>query len=168
MKIFIINILQYITSLHFNQRWKLFYNRYIFSIYKNLIYRNAIGYTIFLVNTSGVYTNKFDGFPTLEHAKYNWPWEKHGFSKSKPQIVIVWAYDLLIVIANAKWIGNCKRLNNIGESEGFIGIRGRSTTSPWNFLLKTVASRMLPMILFMTSRMPSPNTEWCVIKFIKD
>ena len=127
-KIFIKNLLQYLTSIHFNQRWKLFYNRYIFSIYKNLIYRNAIGYTIFLVNTSGVYTNKFDGFPTLEHAKYNWPWEKHGFSKSKPQIVK----------ANAKRFGNCKRLNGIGESKGFIGIRGRSTTSPWNFPLKIV------------------------------
>ena len=52
---------------------KLFYNRYIFSIYKNLIYRSAIGCTIFLVNPS----NKFDSFPTLEHATYNWPWENY-------------------------------------------------------------------------------------------
>ena len=73
-----------------------------FSIYKNLIYPNAIGCTIFLVNPSRVYTNKFGGFPTLEHATYNWPWEKHGFSKSKTQIIIVWPCDLLIDIANAK------------------------------------------------------------------
>ncbi|GFS81356.1 hypothetical protein TNCV_1225391 [Trichonephila clavipes] len=33
-------------------------------------------------------------------------------------------------IENAERIGNCKRLNDIGESEGIIGIRGRSTTSP--------------------------------------
>ena len=56
---------------------KLFYNRYIFSIYKNLIYRSAIGCTIFFVNPSGVYTNKFDSFPTLEYATYNCTWEKH-------------------------------------------------------------------------------------------
>ncbi|GFY24031.1 integrase catalytic domain-containing protein [Trichonephila clavipes] len=37
---------------------------------------------------------------------------------------------LLAVIANAKRIGNGKRLNGIGETEGIIGIRGRSTTSP--------------------------------------
>ncbi|GFV93973.1 hypothetical protein TNCV_3573261 [Trichonephila clavipes] len=34
------------------------------------------------------------------------------------------------IITNAKRIGNCKRLNGIGESEGIIGIRGTSTTSP--------------------------------------
>ena len=50
-----------------------FYNRYIFSIYKNLIYRSAIGCTTY----SGVYKNKFDSFLTLEHATHNWPWEKH-------------------------------------------------------------------------------------------
>ena len=99
-------------------------------------------------------------FPTLEHATYNWPWEDHGFSKSKPQIVIVSPFGLIIVIANAKRIGNCKRLNCIGESKGFIRISGRSTTSPWNFPLKIVASRMVyPWY---------PNIEWRVIKFIKD
>ena len=127
MKIYIKNLFQYLTSLHFNHRWKLFYSRYIFSFYKTLIYRNAIRCTIVLVNLSGIYTNKSDSFPTQECA-YNWSWEKHGFSKSKPQIVIVWPCDLLIVIANAKRIGNCKRLNGIGESEGFIGFLGRSTT----------------------------------------
>ena len=55
---------------------KLFYNRYIFSIYKNLFYCSVIGCTIFLVNSSGVHTNKFDSFPTLENATYIWPREK--------------------------------------------------------------------------------------------
>lgn len=74
--------------------------------------------------------NKLDGLPTREHATYNWPCEKHGFSRSNPQMDIVWPCDLLIVIANAKRIGNCRRLNGMGESEGIIGIRGRRTTSP--------------------------------------
>ncbi|GFT51337.1 hypothetical protein TNCV_4954731 [Trichonephila clavipes] len=34
------------------------------------------------------------------------------------------------ILSNAKRIGNCKRLNGIGESEGIIAIRNRSTTSP--------------------------------------
>jgi len=40
---------------------------------------------------------------------------------------------------NAKQIGNCRRLNGMGESEGIIGIRGRRTTSPSNLLFKTAA-----------------------------
>ena len=81
----------------------------------------------------------------MEHETHNWPWEKHG--SSKPQIVIVWPCDLLIVIANAKRIGNWKSLNGIGESEGIIGIRGRSTSS-WNFSLQEC---------FMASRVPLHN-----------
>lgn len=41
-------------------------------------------------------------------------------------------FDLLIIIANAKRIGNYRRLNGIGESEGIIGILDKKTTSPWN------------------------------------
>ena len=130
-------------------KFKLFYNRHIFLIYRILIYRNAIGCTIFLVNAWGIFTNKFEGFLTLERATYNWLWEKHGFSKSKPQIVIVWPCDVLIVIAKAKRIGNCKCFNCVGESQGIIGILGRSTTSPGNFKLRIVASRMLPMIFLL-------------------
>ena len=83
-----------------------------------------------MVNPWGVCTNKFERFPTLEHATCNWPWEKHGFSKSNPQIIMVRPCDLLTVTAKAKTIGNFKRMNGIGESEGIIGIRDRSTTSP--------------------------------------
>jgi hypothetical protein len=41
-------------------------------------------YTIFLVFISGVYTNKSEGFPMREQARYSCPCEKHGFSKFNP------------------------------------------------------------------------------------
>ena len=97
--------------------------------------------------------NKLDSFPTREHATY-WPCENTIFSRSNPQIDIVWPCDLLIVMANAKRIGNCRRLNGMGESEGIIGIRGRRTTSPSNLPFKIIASRTLPIIFFMTNLVP--------------
>ncbi|GFW26891.1 uncharacterized protein TNCV_1377341 [Trichonephila clavipes] len=41
-----------------------------------------------------------------------------------------WNQVYEVVIANAKRIGSCKRLNGISESEGIIGIRDRNTTLP--------------------------------------
>lgn len=80
-----------------------------------------------------VYINKFCGWPTREQATYNWPWEKHGLSKFKPQNLNIWPCDVLIVIAKAKRIGNCNRLNCLGPSVGIIGIRGSKKFSALNF-----------------------------------
>lgn len=55
--------------------------------------------------------NKLDGLLTWEHPTYNC--EKHGFSMFNQQIDIVWPYDLLIVIANAKRIGNSSHVHGI-------------------------------------------------------
>lgn len=77
---------------------------------------------MFLVNLSLANTNRFDGFPTREHATYSCPWEKHGFSKSKPQMDIFWPWDLFIDMAKAKRIGNCSLLKGMVESDGIIGI----------------------------------------------
>ena len=51
-------------------------------------------------------TNKLDSLPTRDHIMYNFPCEKHDVLKSEPQTDIVWASDLLKVIANANLIGN--------------------------------------------------------------
>jgi hypothetical protein len=52
-------------------------------------------YTIFFVFLSGVYTNKSEGFPMREQARYSCPREKHWFSKFSPHtyndfLVLCW------------------------------------------------------------------------------
>ncbi|GFY17334.1 hypothetical protein TNCV_1091071 [Trichonephila clavipes] len=59
---------------------------------------------------------------TSGHATYNWPCEKQGFSKSKPKIVIVWPCALLMAIANAKKIGNCKHFEWVGGHQTCLSI----------------------------------------------
>jgi hypothetical protein len=50
---------------------------------------------------------------------------------------------LFKIIAKASRTGNCKSLNSNFLSVGVIEIRGNSTCSPLNFLLKIMVSIML-------------------------
>lgn len=102
-------------------------------------------FTIFLVNPSLVNTNILDGFSTREQATDSYPWEKHGFSKSKPEMDIVWPWDLSMHMGKAEQTWNCSLLKGIIESKGIIGMRGNRTTSPLNFPVKIVISRIFPL-----------------------
>jgi len=86
--------------------------------------------------------NKLDVLPTREYVIHNCPFEKNGFSRSNRQMAIFLTY--LIIIANAKQIKKCKRINGMGESEGIICNRGRRTSSFRNLSFKKLVSRTLP------------------------
>jgi len=118
---------------------------------------STLWYTTFFVFLSRTSTNNTDGLPTCEHATYNLPWEKHAFSKFRPQTLKDCPYDLLIVMVNAIRIGNWIRLNSKGISVGIIGILGMRTSSPLNFLLRIVAWITL-IISFL-----SPNAFHCIV-----
>jgi hypothetical protein len=92
-----------------------------------------------------------------EHATYNCPCGKHDVLKSKPQIYIVWPWDLLIVIANVNLIGNWKRLNYIGISVGIIGNCGNNIFSPRNLKLKMMALKTFFINFLMTNHVPLHN-----------
>ena len=49
---------------------------------------------------SGTYINSFVGIPTQEQATYNWPYEKHGFSRLITQTLSDCPLDLFMNIAN--------------------------------------------------------------------
>ena len=89
--------------------WYFYYFKLLhFKIFSNLI---ANWCSIFLVNLS--FTNIIDLMIFL-HASL---WEKHVFSKSKPQIDVFWPRDFFVVIAKDRQFGNWSILNGIGDSE---------------------------------------------------
>jgi hypothetical protein len=106
--------------IHYNWSLKIIY----FANYNNISKKNinplmpqSVQYFL-LSHLSPTQTN----WMIREHTTYNYPCEKHDVLKSKLQTYIVWPWDLLIVIANAKLIGNWRLLNCIGTSVGIIGI----------------------------------------------
>ena len=92
--------------------------------------------------------------PTLEVPTYSWPCEKQSSSKYRPATLSVWPYDLFIEIAKDNQIGNCKRLNLNGKSEGVNGIRGIKTTSPFPQPEIISASIIFFINFFTISRVP--------------
>lgn len=112
---------------------------------------------MFFVFLFGVKTNKLFGVPTREQATYNWPCEKHEFSKIKPAIVNDWPCALLMVIAKARRKGNWSRLNWNGKSLEIIGIRGISTSSPLNLPPMIVASIKFGEQFLMVNLVPLHN-----------
>jgi hypothetical protein len=102
-------------------------------------------YNILSYFSSHIYS--FVGIPTRVQATYNWPCEKHGFSRLMPQTLSDCLRDLFIDIANR----NCNRLKPNGISLGIKGIRGIETTSPFYFPFKIVASMTL-FINFFTGK----------------
>ena len=76
------------------------------------VYWRALGYIIFLVIPSSVYTNKSEGFPTREKATYSCQCEKHEFSKLSLHNCIHCTCALFMVIAKASSTGNCRHLNS--------------------------------------------------------
>jgi len=61
-------------------------------------------------------------------------------------MVIVGSCDLCIVVANAKRIGKCKRLNCIDALVNIIGTCGNKTLFSLNFLFNIVASMTFSII----------------------
>ncbi|GFX61828.1 uncharacterized protein TNCV_1383261 [Trichonephila clavipes] len=55
---------------------------------------------------------------------------KQGVPKCMPATFKVWSCDLLIVIENSTYNGNCRRLKLNGKLLGMIGMRGIRTLSP--------------------------------------
>jgi len=68
---------------------------------------------------------------TLDNATYNCPWQKTGLGSNKQIFSNVCLWDLFIVMAKVKRIGNCLRLNLKGMllSEGIRGSLGIKTVS---------------------------------------
>jgi len=60
------------------------------------------------------------GFPDLDSATFNWPWEKTGLGRYIPTFCDVCPCYLFIDMTYASLIGNCLLLNTIVklESEG--------------------------------------------------
>ena len=99
-------------NIYFLNLLRLIFKNYVFiTNYNNITLKqyqslNATECSIFFVIPSLANTNKLDGLSTRNYATYNCPDEKHDVLKSEPQTDIVWASDLLKVIANANLIGN--------------------------------------------------------------
>jgi hypothetical protein len=72
------------------------------------------------------------GVVACDNATYSCPWVKTGRRRSMPTCVTDCPYDLLIVIANANFIGNWRRLKINGNSvEGVSELRGMKTSTLW-------------------------------------
>jgi len=97
---------------------------------------------------------------TCENATYNCSREKHEFSRSSPYICIDYPCVLLLIMANAKGIENCKLLNWIGESDGVISIK---TCSTLNLLFIIVDSTTFLMIFLTTNRVPLHSRDGFMI-----
>jgi hypothetical protein len=83
---------------------------------------------------------KFVGCPTLEHATYSCPCEKHVFYRWVPAICRNCPCALLMDIANARRTGNCILLKMKGKSVGISGNHGMNTSLPFAQPVRIVAS----------------------------
>ena len=109
---------------------------------------------MFLVVPSCVKMNRLRGDPTLEQATYSWPCEKQGCSKLIPATFRDCPWALLIVMAKANLMGNCRRLKLKGRSLGMMGILGMKTFSPLPHPVRIVASIRFESRALIMSRVP--------------
>jgi len=101
---------------------------------------SAAGYTMFLVFPPGARMYRFVGCPTLEHATYSCPCEKHGFCRWIPAVFRDCPCALLLEIVNARRTGNFILLKSKRKSVGISGIRGMNTSLPFAQPVRIVAS----------------------------
>ena len=136
-----------------DQRWSLFfvfvftksYSRYRVQGIPKVFYvlrSRASGYTTLLVKVPAWFPTfpilgqcrilMEDGVRIRDIATYKSPWVDTGVGRYRPTWSNVWPCALLIVIAKARRIGNCVRLNFIANcsSIGIRLMRGISTMSP--------------------------------------
>ena len=101
-----------------------------------------------------------------ESATYNCPWENTGVLKSNPTHFTDWPCDLLIVMANAGFTGNCLLFSGIAmssllASNDIIGINtvDWSSLTLWPFLLNTLHSKIWEVKLTTTILVPLYNPK---------
>ena len=109
---------------------------------------------------------RFAGIQIRGQATYNWPCEKHSFSRLIPQTLSDCPWDLFIDIANLSRTGKCNRLKFNGMSIGIKGIRGIKTSLPLYFSFKILASMTLFINFFTASRVPLQRRCWFIFRNI--
>ena len=80
-----------------------------------------------------------------DKATYNCLCEKTGLRRSRPMCFTIWPWALLIVMANASCMGNCRLVNLMAKlspvREGVNDIRGMRAVSPaWSPLIRRISN----------------------------
>jgi len=119
---------------------------------------STVGCIIFLVFPPGARMWRFVGCPSLEHAKYSRPCEKHGFCRWIPVIFRDCPCALLMDIANERRAGNCILLKSNGKSVGISDIRGMNTSLSFAHPVRIVGSIRWEQRFFTQSLVPLHNS----------
>ena len=109
------------------------------------------------------------GSPDLERATYSWPWLNTGSFKYTPTLFRVCPWALLIVIANANRIGNCRLVIVKGYALLVLSmdIRGIKTSFPLCTPNEILQHSTLLDILVTVSRVPL-NSPSFTFKFLNN